>query len=141
MPRTILVCCLGLCFFSGASRADMIEIKDKGVINGKVLSQDKKEVHFEDTRGNQFVVPKENVLYLDTMKDALPSDVSGGKGSKGKSFDLAETWDRCKDSTVYYFQKTKNFIQNKARPLTDWLSKPLDRSAADGKSKKLADSV
>jgi len=139
-PRIAIVLVLSWVISALPARADMIEIKGRGVLNGKILSQDDKEVHFEDSAKNLFVVPKADVLFLEAQTDApVTAQKAFKKGSSkhGWKPDVTEWRDRAE----HYFYVTKRFVMDKTKGVRDFITAPLDRSEADVKAKELADSM
>ena len=57
-----------LLWFSGAARADMIEIKDEGFSNGEVVSETADEVVFKVSHGVKRHLAKKDVLHLEREK-------------------------------------------------------------------------
>ena len=120
--------------------ADMIEIKGKGVMNGKIISQDDSEVRFEDTTKNLFVVPKSDVLFLEAQKDApvvaqKKGLMSGPAGGWKPNF---ADW---RKKAGHYFDTAKRFVIEKTKGISDFITAPLDRSAANSRSGALANSM
>ena len=118
------------------ARADMIEIKGRGVLNGKILSQDDNEVRFEDTAKNLFVVPKADVLFLEAQMDA-PAASQKKASNRWTELDL-RGW---RYRAEHYYGITKRFVVDKTRGIRGFIAAPLDRSSADSKSKALAGSM
>jgi len=122
-----------------SSFADMIEIKGRGILNGKILAQDEKEVRFEDSAKNLFVVPRADVLFLEVQADA-PVDAFSSKASgfgKGGGQMLGSLGDKA----MSFYHTAKHFVVRQFRKVRDYANKPLDRSSADSRSKALADSM
>ena len=131
---------LALFGFCLPAEADMIEIKNRGVLNGKILSSDDKEVRFEDTAKNLFVVPKADVLFLEAQKDA-PVTAEKGASSAFAKTDWKRAAGEWRDKIESAYHKTKRFLSKKTEGIRNVIMKPLDRSAADSKSEALADSM
>ena len=104
-----------------SARADIIEIRGEGYVNGDILSDDAKEVKFKDNHGNVRRIPKTDVLYLQKEERtvAVKSDL----------------WKKVKDSAT----DVKNTADAWTKKITGPLTAPLDRSAADKKSQMLND--
>ena len=124
--------------FSLPARADMIEIRNRGVLNGKIVSQDDKEVRFEDVDRNLFVVPKSDVLFLEAQADA-PKPVETAR--MPQKMDWQGTLSGWRRNVEDLYGKTKHYLADKTKGIREFINKPLDRSQADGKSKALADSM
>lgn len=123
--------------FTLPAHADMIEIKGRGVLNGKVLSQDDREVRFEDSAKNVFVAPRSEVLFLELQKD-VPAVVPEKKQAGGWAMPDLRGW---RNQAGRYFEVAKRFATDKTRGIAGFIKAPLDRSSADSKSKALADSM
>ncbi len=119
------------------ARADMIEIKDRGVLNGKILSQDDKEVRFEDSAKNLFVVPKKDVLFLEIQTDS-PVAIKTEKNS-GRKWGFE--WRNWKYKAERVFGNAKHFFLKNTQKIRGLVVAPLDRSSADSRSSSLASSM
>jgi hypothetical protein len=144
MKRLAAMLALGL--LSTAAHADMIEIKGKGVLNGKVVSQDASEVRFEDTRKNQFVVPRGDVLFLELQKEAPPATVSGPAPNPAtKAASRRPGWQHrlkeWKERAASWFEKAVRAGRRSTKGLTDMVTKPVDRSDADAKAEVAAQAL
>ncbi len=137
--RSGIALAIGAVFFglSLSARADMIETKGRGVINGKIISQDDKEVRFEDSAKNLFIVPKKDVLFLEAQTDRLATAQTNNK--KGRDWGLEiEHW-KYKAERLFY--DVKSFVSEKTLSIRKYIEKPLDRNAADSRSEALAKSM
>ena len=128
MKRSLSLCLLGLFFFQPVVRADMIEIKKEGVFNGKILSQDDKQVRFKDAGGRERLFSREDVLFMEVDADAGKPLVEKVKKK------AAELWRAAK--------KAPEAVRKGADDLTEKfigvVGQPLDRSAANAKADQLA---
>ena len=122
------------------ARADMIEIKGRGVLNGKIVSQNDKEVHFEDSAKNVFVVPKGDVLFLEAQTDTpvIARKASLNAFSKGGWMPDMAVW---RDKAEHYYGAAKRFVMEKTKGVRNIITAPLDRKEADAKAKLAADSM
>lgn len=119
------------------AQADMIEIKDRGVLNGKILSQDDKEVRFEDSTKNLFVIPKKDVLFLEVQTDRpLAAQTRNTNGR-----DWGSELDHWKYKAQRVFRDAKVFVLKNTKKIRKLVNAPLDRSSADSRSNALAAST
>ena len=135
MKRCIILGLFGLILFQRPVLADMIETKDQGILNGKVLSQNDQEIRFKDAKGKEHRFVKTDVLYLDTGSVSAPAeDTPFAEKVKTKA---AQLW--------AVAQKAPEALKKSTDKLTDKFigeaGKPLDRSAANAKSDALAKSM
>ena len=135
MKRRIALGLFGIFFFQLAALADMIEVKELGILNGKVLSKNEKEVRFRDAKGKEHHFAKSDVLYLDTNAGSTPaSDSPLAEKVKTKAADL---WKAAKKAPEAIKRGTDDLTQK----FIGEAGKPLDRSAANAKSDALAKSM
>ncbi len=125
-----LLAAMGL--FSSYAYADMIEVKNKGILNGTVISQDSNQMIFKDATGVTHTFPKIDILY---------SDVTAGGNGAGKSTVAQKisafgrkAWEKMTDLFAAY-KRTTARVTNKA---VGGLSKPLDRSRVNERSSALS---
>ncbi len=124
LGRLALASCLTMLVCNPA-RADIVEIRGEGYVNGEIVSQDDKEVQFKDNKGKLRVLSKKDVLYLEKEDKA--------RAVKNKA---ADAWDALK--------KAPENIKKKTDALTGKMTgavKPVDRSAANRKADALAKSM
>ena len=109
-----------------ASRADMIETKKEGIMNGKVVSESVSEVNFKDAGGNTHLVQKKDVLYMEKEEEKT-------------------TVQKIKDKAADVLTKAKE-VREAIMGRSEYLTKkyigaagaPLDRSKANAKADKLS---
>lgn len=109
--------------FIGVARADMIETKNDGVLNGKVLSDNGQELSFKDAKGRTRVFKKNDVLYIE-KEDSSKKIKQWARQAWGWLKNLPKTARKTSD------QLTKKFVGK--------MSQPLNRSSANAKSAALA---
>lgn len=77
-----------LAAFCAASSADMIEVKGRGVISGKIVREDKNGVTFTDGWGNTETYPHDQVTYVERTKEPIAKKikkkVAAKDGEKGE---------------------------------------------------------
>lgn len=113
--------------------ADMVEVKGKGVLNGKVVSQDARELHFLDARGQMQVFPAADVQFVDIQADR-PARKEKPALFKGLGDKMARTWRRFAKQMGRWKRSTEKATQG----AMSGLSQPLDRSRADAKAESLS---
>ena len=133
MKRRIVLSLFSLFLFQPVVRADMIEVKNEGILNGKVLSNDDKQVRFKDSRGKEHQYAKEDVLYLDTDVN-VNVDMSFFEKVQKKAAEILKAV-RTVPKAV---KKTTDGMTEK---FIGEVGKPLDRSAANAKSAALASAL
>lgn len=122
MSKILAGLCVTLILWDGHAMADMIEVKNKGFMNGTILSDDGKELKFKDGKGKEHIYKRSDVLFLE--KD------DPGKVMKQNTSKVLDAIKQAPDAMKKGSQKlTEKFIAP--------LSQPLDRSAADAKSAAL----
>ena len=115
-----------LLFFLAApprSWADIVEVRGEGYVNGDILSDDGKEMKFKDNHGKVRTIPKADVLYAEKEDHA----------AKARS----RFWDDVKRVPGAVKKKTDGWTAK----FIGVVGAPIDRSAADAKSKMLADTL
>jgi len=130
--RSKMLLTAGFLFLSACSAwADMIEVKGKGIMNGKVLSEDQNEVKFKDSTGTVHAFSKADILY---------SDISSGPVEDGTP--VAQ---RIRLASLEFLRWIKNLpkeykkiTERTTGKLVGKMSKPIDRKAANAKSDSLA---
>jgi hypothetical protein len=128
MKRSIVLSLLSLFLFPAVLRADVIEVKGEGILNGKVLSRNEKEVKFRDSKGKQHLYPAQDVLYMDAD---LSSEKPLSEKVKQKAAELLKVVKKAPES----IKKTTDDLTEKFIGVA---GKPLDRSVANNKSAQLA---
>lgn len=114
-----------------AAWADMIEVKGKGAMNGKILSEDQEEVKFKDAAGDVHVFPKADVLYSDASFGPIESDAPVAQKVRSAALEFLR-W--VKNLPKEYERVTKRTTGK----LVGKMSKPINRSAVNAKSDSLA---
>ena len=130
MPKMFLVAGL-IIGFSSVARADMVEVKGKGILNGKVLSQSAGEMKFKDAAGAVHVFSKTDVLY---------ADISSGTGEEDKP--VAQKIRGAMNKFLQWVRRIsgeyKKFTQRTTDEVLKKMSKPLDRSRVNAKTDSLS---
>ena len=107
--------------------ADMVEVKDLGIMNGTIVSEDKDQMKFKDAKGKMHTFKMKDVTFQEK------EDV----GKKNASMIKAKT-----KEVMEALKKAPETIQKGSQQLTNKyiapLTAPLDRSGADAKSQALA---
>lgn len=115
---------------AGPVHADMIELKDEGILNGTVLSRNEQETKFKDGKGKVRVIANKNILFMER------EDPRQKKAAEKRK------WKEKADAFMQGVQKGPAGIKQASDSLTQKLvgeaSKPLDRSAANAKSAQFA---
>ncbi len=119
MKRWVMLWLVGGVFFSTLARADMIETKKEGIMSGKVLSENEKEVQFRDTKGQTRIFKKKELLFMEKQDP-----------SKTMKRNMQKALTALKDAAKNLKKNSKVFTQK----LIGSVSRPLDRSKADEKS-------
>ena len=126
------------CLIAGStvSYADMIEIRNRGFLNGKILSQDPNEVKFEDSKKNVITVPKSDVLFLEVQKDAPVVE-----RPKPRPAPWSKKIQRWKDRAGRFYHDARRAIQRRTERVVNFIQTPLDRSGVDAKTDEFAKSM
>ena len=130
--RRVTALAAGAVLAAVTAHADMIELKSKGFLNGEVVSQDDREVHFKDASGKTGVYPKAEIVYMQIDK----SDT--GKKSDVLLKRLKVKIEQALEAVKKMPQALKHFTDAKTHKFLDAAGKPLDRSAVNAKSDALA---
>ena len=133
MKKTAMMILAVLVCATDVAVADMLEVKGKGFLNGKVLEQNDEEIHFKDGKGNVQVFAKADVTYLELQEDK-PVSVHLSNDLKEKA-----------EQALKVVAKAPKLLKEKTDELTKNIvgsaSKPLDRSGVDAKSGALASAL
>ena len=124
MKKNIFISLFFIVAFPRLGFADIVEVKGEGIMDGKVISEDEKEIQFKDSYGKTRTINKKNVVFMEKEKEdkfkslkKMVADVSGS------------------------IQKTSSNLKKESDQATDKFMKvvtqPLDRSAADQKAAAL----
>ena len=120
-------------FVCRTASADMIEVKDRGILNGKLVSQNEKEIQFKGADGKLQVFPRQDVLFVD-VESGSKTPSSGSELLQMLKRKTLRAWEAVK--RVFPWLKQKAGAATKG--FTDFASQPLDRSRVDAKSATLA---
>ena len=107
------------------ARADIVEIRGEGYVNGEIQSDDGKLMKFKDNHGKVRSIPRGNVLYAEKEQKKVLK-MNGGK-----------YWENLKKSSEAVKQKTNEWTGK----FIGTAGAPLDRSAADQKSRQLENAL
>lgn len=122
MSRILLGLCVTLILWDGHAMADMIEVRNKGFMNGTILSDDGKELKFKDAKGKEHLYKRTDVLFLEKEDP--------GKAMKQNT---TKVLDAIKQAPAAVKKQSQKLTEQFIAPM----SQPLDRSAADAKSAAL----
>ncbi len=59
--------------FTAAARADWVDVKGKGVMNGRILEENEASVHFRDNYGEVHDVPRSDILQMERTHEGKPA--------------------------------------------------------------------
>ena len=123
MKRWMALGLLSGFFCATVSWADMIETRKEGILNGKIMSENDREVHFKNAKGQTMVFKRSDVLFEDK------EDISK----------------KTKQAAQKFWEWLKNLPKAMRKGSDQWTDKfigtvgaPLDRSGANAKSDQLA---
>ena len=75
MKKGIVGLMLGMVLVCPAAQADIVEIRGKGIMNGKIVSQDAKQMTFKDaSSGLSATYAKKDVLYSEVEKEVSTTE-------------------------------------------------------------------
>ena len=117
--------------------ADVLEVKGRGVINGKTLSRDAEGITFEDADGRTARYAASDILFFE--KEAPASTVT--EVAKKKSFNFSAILADAKRffaNSPAWLHEIHSATDKWTKKFRDVAGKPLDRSAADKKGEELA---
>ena len=130
MRSKILLTVGFLIWASSAVRADMIEVKGKGALNGKVISQSEAQIVFKDNENNLQTFSKQDVLYMDAASAEF-GEVPVAQKIRLSALEFLKWVKRLPEEYKKLTERyTNKFLKN--------MSKPLDRSGANAKASALA---
>ena len=129
MKRGVGIYFLLLAFWQAVACADMIEVKKDGIMNGKVVSENKEELQFKDAKGNTRTYKKEDVLYLEKEEE------------KPLAEKIKQQATQALREAKKVPEKIKETSDGLTKQLAGGLSAPLDRGAADAKSDALSSAM
>ena len=127
--RLVLISGLSLFVLGHPASADMIETKKAGIMNGKLLSQNKETMQFKDASGRLHIFRKEEVLFLEKSAEESSAQTPA-KDLPPKTAVILHELKKLPEK----IKKTGEDLSKK------WagLSAPLDRHAADAKADSLS---
>ena len=132
MKRSAVLFLIGLMGVQTAVRADMIETKKEGILNGRILSKDDKQVRFRDAKGKEHQYAKADVLYMDV--DAGSAAVADKPLTEQMKIKAAKLLEAAKKAPAAIKKGTDDLTEK----FIGQVGQPLDRSAANAKSEALA---
>jgi len=88
VPRVIFLALLCSWLAVGAASADIIEVRGKGVIDGKILSEDSASIEFKDAWGEVSTYSKKDVLLVERI-----AEKSGSRGKKATRTESGSSMD------------------------------------------------
>ena len=120
---------------TASANADMIEVKGRGILNGKVVSQDASTVRFQGADGQTQTFAAKDTQIID-----VDSSEGGDPGFVRKN-GLAWLWEKIQEFFEYIVRLIER-LHKKTDKITEKfigkMSEPLDRSAAQAKADRLA---
>ena len=104
MRRTAALALVIVCLTPALSRADIFEIKGEGYINGKVVSEDEKEITIKDGHGDVRKLRKSDVIYME-------------KEAPKKSVPIADQWRQAKEAVKKKIEKVAPGLKSLTAPV------------------------
>ena len=119
-----------------AAWADIIEVRGKGMMTGKITSQNGEDVTFTGNGGNEMHFKKSDILFYDVDGGTPKAD----KGEKVKTDYVGKIKNFFSD-IPYWFHDLRKWTGGMTQKFRDTVGKPIDRSGADAKGAELAKSM
>ncbi len=108
------------------AKADMLETRKEGILNGKILSENDHEVHFKDAKGRTLVIKKKDVLFVD-------------KENSSKA--IRQTTQKVLEFLKHVPGNIKKYTDQLTEKFIKKVSSPLNRSGANAKMEALSRSM
>ena len=123
---------LGFFFLSGNAWAEVLELRGRGYVNGKVLSDDGQTIQFKNPQGKVEVISKKDILYQERDFHTIKSK----RSQETKPFSIEGAVADTKEAVQNFSKGVKEKYPEMTKKIAD-MGKPLDVKHTD--SQKRAD--
>ena len=124
---TVIYLLLAICI-PRTAYADILEVKGEGFVNGKIVSENDREVTFKNSAGQVRVLKRSDILFVEKEDENIFK-----KDFKFDSTNIQRLYYKTLRMFEQLWEKLRRFTDKLTKQLIQTASKPLDRSRVNAR--------